>query len=241
MNHTIILINDIDSTRRIAFKLSSEAIITPSSITPILGEIKKIIGNNYAIHRLKTVNSSTLSIKEKDSFFEGVTFFEDPAQFFNELHEFYNPSLSSVELAKYLLSIQPMQHLKLQKIMYLIHAQCLINNINLINSKPVAFDYGPVFEDVFREYKYSDKAVIEEENNIDEINKIFKIPHLNQVQNIIDSVFSLTNDIDSWKIVDATHVNNGPWDNVFVKGENAVITDDNIIKNHHLVLDFLTK
>ena len=89
--------------------------------------------------------------------------------------------------------------------------------------------------------KYSDKAVIEEENNIDEINKIFKIPHLNQVQNIIDSVFSLTNDIDSWKIVDATHVNNGPWDNVFVKGENAVITDDNIIKNHHLVLDFLTK
>lgn len=241
MNHTIILVNDIDSTRRIAFKLSSESIITPSSITPILGEIKKIIGNNYAIHRLKTINNSTLSIIKKDSFFEGVTFFEDSAEFFSELHEFYNQSVSSVELAKYLLSIQPMQHLKLQKIMYLIHAQCLINNINLINSKPVAFEYGPVFEDVFRKYKYSDKMVIEEDNNIDEINKIFKIPHLTQVKNIIDSVLSLTNNIDSWEIVNATHVNNGPWDNVFVKGDNAVITDDNIIENHHLVLDCLNK
>lgn len=251
--HIIAISSSYRLGKRIAWHYSSDEI---SDV--VLKELEKktkekIKKPDYSIHKLSTSSISWKSVIEKDSFFEGIKIYEDLDDFLTEISK--NKQVSALDIAKLLLSIQPMSNLKLQKMIYLVYADYLKSTKKkLFKDKIVAFQYGPVVESIYQHYKIHGRSRIEFEDKtiklevkdddklitLDEITVPVTLAKMLQSDNIIDILSSVRKTFEKFgsksasQLVSITHRDGSPWD--MTKKYNDVIEDELILKYHSVEL-----
>ncbi|EIX6391125.1 DUF4065 domain-containing protein [Enterococcus faecalis] len=238
--HVIILLNSDKFKSRVAFVKTDEEVIEYHKIKSVIDVVQSMYNEEYVVHRMITNSNSVESISICDPFFKGVEMYTDEEAFTKLLKDNFEESyLDPLDIAEYILSIKGMTHLRLQKILYMIYAECLFEGEKLFKQNPVAFTYGPVYLSVYHKYKHGNKKV--EKANISKITvkSLLDNKKLACLNDAVEKVLSITEGKKDSEIVSATHVKDSPWALVFEEGKNGIITDDLILSNHNRVKDFL--
>ena len=104
----------------------------------------------------------------------------------------------------------PVTNLKLQKIMFFLQGYCLSKyNTPLIDGHFSKWRYGPVEEEVYREFKYYGPAPIEsksvyfDKEKIEFYSEEVNLP--NEFKKILQEVISKMLDVETWELVNLTH------------------------------------
>lgn len=236
INHKIYIYKSPKKYERIGFVISKKADEMydplPDSLSHLLDEY------DIVTHRLYTNSKDVESIVRLDPFFMGINFYTNLNEFSKRVSSLNKEGLPSpVELSKIILSKVPFDKLQLQKVLYLIYSVSLERGYKVLNESPVAYKYGPVFEDVFREYnQYESKELIVEKPSIKDRITLSKSVGNFEILSIIDEILEIVKDKSGSNLIEITHAVDGPWDKVYEKGKNAVIDDDTILKYNHKVL-----
>ncbi|AMB99903.1 hypothetical protein AWM75_07940 [Aerococcus urinaehominis] len=227
--HMIFIYKVPTSSQRLVFVYSSNQLIYPDDLPEKLDDI--IEKYELAIHYLTTDDLTIASIKDKDPFFEGIEFYTDLGLFIDKLDGLISQAtISPLAFSKLLLSKFKLDKLEIQKVLYLIYAECLQNGVKLFNESPVAYLYGPVFEDVYQEYKSQARgAKIEVDLSYEDLILLPKTVYTPEVrkttERIIDAIATKT----GGALIDITHAPDGPWDMVYEEGCNREIPDSLIL------------
>ena len=241
--HYMLITQPISNTERIGW---NKLITKPSDLEEII-EVKKIlselnIGAKFSSHLVSSESSDIESVKQNDAFFESVIFLDD-LNYFIEFAKTNGEKLEALDIAKYILLLNPMTHLKLQKILYIAYERFYRKTGNLLYSnKILAFDYGPVTREVFNKY-YRTRNVLKDEEDDESLIQIKDkaiSPTVAKVMlsenglvamDIIKKVVSEYSDMNAWGLVDLTHRKGYAWDRAYnVYGRNTEITQE-IIDN----------
>lgn len=107
----------------------------------------------------------------------------------------------------------PVTNLKLQKIMFFLQGYCLSEyETPLIDGNFSKWRYGPVEEEVYREFKYYGPAPIESKSIYFDKEKIEfyseKIELSNEFKEKLQGIISKILDSETWKLVNLTHSHN---------------------------------
>lgn len=238
IRHEIYLYTSDDATERIALVTNDKH----SSAKITEEELRKLREKyDFATHSLFTDSSDLKSIVLLDPFFEGVEFYTELDSFLDKLATFKKISLPTpVEFSNILLARSPLDKLQLQKVLYLIYSICLDQGEKIFREQPLAYKYGPVYRDVLREYyNYRKSEKIYKESSIIEEISLSKSLDINKVFSIMDIVLKLIENKSGGNLIEVTHAENGPWDQVYVEGKNAIIEDEVILKYNYHVIDKL--
>lgn len=105
-------------------------------------------------------------------------------------------------------------HLKLQKLLYFAQGVFLsMNNGNkLFSEKIMAWEHGPVVEEVYFNYKDNGRNFIDLISNEENDKIIEKIENDSNTSNILNMVYSNFAIYTAWQLRDMTHEPGGPWD-----------------------------
>lgn len=243
--HYIIIVSDFSGGRRFGWHYSSTEKLDKEYIEASLNKIKKKCGNvQYGIHKLSTDSPDWNSVVEKDSFFRDVIVTHDIEKFIEVV--FSDQELAAYDLAKYILTVRSVSHLKLQKLIYYVYAEFLLKTGEKLFKDPiVAYKYGPVVEEIFAKFRSHGSSIIDfEEDAIFSINadkdaltpslmKILSSEHGVVVAECVINVLDKYGDCDPFVLVEKTHRTGGPWQRVYKEGYNKVITDQLITQYHH--------
>ena len=105
-------------------------------------------------------------------------------------------------------------HLKLQKLLY--YAQGVFLSMNggnkLFSEKIMAWEHGPVVEEVYFKYKDSGRNNIEVVSNSNSDAIIRKIENDSNTSNILNMVYSNFAIYTAWQLREMTHEIGTPWD-----------------------------
>lgn len=187
--------------------------------------------SNYATHVLnldKSINEKTL--KEYDPYFENITFFDSVELFIREIKGF--SAINSIDVASHLLAVSghKLRPFKLIKTVYYIYADLLEkNNKEPFTSHLEAWDYGPVDPDVYHAYYQDDKLDVYD-SLIPKINNNQDLILLKEIDRLARKYKSSFDNIGK----NPTHREGTPWKRVFKPVANAKITNESIIRYHHL-------
>ena len=159
--HFMIIMSHYSRGLRIGWHYSEEGQLDKNKINSLLSSIKKKSGNTqFGIHKLSTDSVKLESVIKKDQFFKDVIFTEDENEFVNYVAS--DQSLTPHDISKYILSIWPSSHLKLQKLIYYCYAEFLLKTGEKLFREPiVSYKYGPVVESVFKKFKVHGSSVID--------------------------------------------------------------------------------
>ena len=237
--HFIIVASSYFKGSRVGFHIAAkEGQLDNTIIEKFLDRLSKINRDDVGIHSFTTDDAKWESVVELDSFFEYVIVCRD----FDEFEEVLKSDLklSAVDVAKFFLAIRPISHLQLQKLVYLAYKTYLVKyRCPLFDEKIVAYQYGPVVEEVYQKFKKYGSETIEID---DRTEYILKDIHLSQaigrmllvkdaekiVPTLLDVIKKYGN-LSARQLVDLTHSPEGPWDTVFKRYMNCIITDEIII------------
>ncbi|TDW46057.1 putative phage-associated protein [Flavobacterium sp. 270] len=143
----------------------------------------------------------------------------------------YNPTtVANYFIGKYSKTgnLTPMKVIKLTYIAYGWYLALTDKKDRLIDEKPLAWDFGPVFPSLYYSIKQYKKNIITE-----------KIP--NPVSNerisgddekFLDKIWELYGRFDGIYLSALTHTEGSPWTKVYRKDMNAVISDDDIFDHY---------
>ncbi|MCM1226509.1 MAG: DUF4065 domain-containing protein [Clostridium sp.] len=153
--------------------------------------------------------------------------------------------LASYIITKCTLDGKPISNLQLQKILYYIQGAFYYRFKNpLFADKICAWDYGPVVEDVYKNYKKYGSSTINEidvnfESTFDKENDSANS------QKTVDIVIESLREMDPWELVKISHEEGTPWEQNYkiwwpaidsIQIENYFINNDEIFKR--LGIDF---
>ena len=132
-----------------------------------------------------------------------------------------------LDIAKAILCIaeqdaHPIDHLKLQKVLYFAQALSLVRNGEvLFNEKIEAWGHGPVIEEVYQAFKgYKDKGIVCEEEYKESLDKINK-----KERSVLEDILITLKRYNGADLRDITH-SHKPWKEVYEKGKNHEITPE---------------
>lgn len=245
--HFIAITSDYVQGRRIGWHYASGDKLDKDYITSFMKEVESKCGDiQLGVHKLSTDSSSWESVVAKDSFFADIFVTPDIERFVEQISS--SKDLKAYDVAKFILSIKPVSHLKLQKLLYYCYADYLIKTKRQLFIDPiVAFKYGPVVEDVFHKYRYKGSSSIDYKE--DEVFFIHAFttaakPSFVRIISSNDGIEAAKSIIETLKkyikcsasdLVEKTHKHGGPWSRVYSLGSNSIITDEIIKKYHHIV------
>lgn len=246
--HFIAISSDYTSGIRIGWHYADEKRLDTEKIKQFTIKVKERCGDiPLAIHKLSTESVAWESVVKKDSFFKDVFITEDMDEFIDLLLE--DRKLSAYDVAKFILSVIPTSHLKLQKLLYLVYAKFLLQTGQKLFDEPiVAYKYGPVVESVFQKFKVHGSSIIdfkEDEKSIFSIIDIAVTPTFMKIASSEYGLEAMSCILDviknyrftsAYDLVDLTHKKGGPWDRVYRPGQNREIKDE-IIYRYHNVLE----
>ena len=136
VRHLIYIYKVPESTRRIGFFYSSDQPIYHEDLPTSLIDLTEKF--ELTIHHFTTDDFSIESIVQKDSFFDGIEFFTNLDAFSNNLVETVNQqSVTPLQFSQLILSKFPLDKHQIQKVLYLIYAECLMAGIKLFETPPV--------------------------------------------------------------------------------------------------------
>ena len=244
--HFILTASDFLEGRRFAWHYTSNEKLDKQIIESALEKIKTQCGDvQFGIHKLSTESTKWKSVVKKDSFFKNMIITKSLDAFIEVISN--DQELTAYDIAKFILTIESVSHLKLQKLLYYVYSEFLIQTGKKLFKDPiVAFKYGPVVESVFHKYKIHGSSIIDYKEDAKysistdkmvftpSLMKILSSEHSSSAAKcIIDVVFKYM-DSTANELVDKTHREDGPWDQVYIEGENCVISDKIIKEFYHL-------
>lgn len=242
IQHIIAIASSYKLGKRIAWHYADKQ-IDYSILEEVSEKTKQVLGKpDYVIHKLSTDSKDWSSVVIKDSFFEDYLVFDDLDEFLAVI--LADKTVTALDIAKLLLSISPMSNLKLQKMIYLVYADYLIRTKKqLFQDKIIAFQYGPVVEDVYQYYKGYGRSQIDATQDkkivLDEITvpitlaKILQSDDNLEILTTVKEIFEKFGAKTASELVEITHRKGSPWDKVS-NIRNGEITDELIEKYHEV-------
>ncbi|AHD06125.1 putative phage-associated protein [Paenibacillus larvae subsp. larvae DSM 25430] len=229
---------------RIGWHYASEGKLDKALIKQFMSRVEeKYSDAQLGIHKIATDSVTWRSVVEKDSFFEDVFVTTDIEKFVRLIAE--DQELKAYDVAKFIVSTVQVSHLKLQKLLYYVYADFLLATGKKLFKEPiVAFEYGPVVEEVFHKYKVHGSSEIDYKEDeyfciyTDEFAVTPSFMRVASSEHGIYAVGFILKVLDKYEsysageLVKKTHQVGGPWKRVYVKGMNYEITDE-LIKRYH--------
>lgn len=245
--HFIAILSDFAGGRRFGWHYSSEEKLDTKIIETFMRRVKEECGDvQYGIHKITTEHVSWESVVERDSFFADVIVTDSMDDFIRVTSN--DRQLKAYDVAKFLLSVLPTTHLQLQKLLYYVYSDFLLKTGKRLFKEPiVAYKYGPVVEDVFSRYRVHGSSLIDYQEDAtfklraDEtaltpsFMKILSAEDGLEVVKSVKETVQKYGDFTAFELVDKTHKSGGPWDRVYEKGMNRIITDEHIKSFHKFV------
>lgn len=235
--HIVLFSSSYRTRRRIGWHYSEKE-IPREVLNNILKQTLEVISEpKYAVHRLITGSPTWDSVVKLDSYFEDIHIFDSLDDFLSEMKK--DSQITALDVAKFLLAMQPMSNLKLQKMIYLVYADYLEKTGEKLFCENIrAYLYGPVILEVYNNYKNNGRNLI----SLDEpINQEVSMPMVlarflqsADEKNIIHSVqetFEKYGHLTASELVALTHKKGTPWSNTKA---NDIISDENILKYHYI-------
>ena len=143
----------------------------------------------------------------------------------------YNPTtVANYFIDKYsrIGNLTPMKIIKLTYIAYGWYLALTDKQQRLIDENPIAWDFGPVFPSLYYSIKQYKKEKITE-----------KIPNATRNERIssedeqfLDKIWDVYGRFDGVYLSALTHIDGTPWQKVYRKDLNAVISDDDIFEHY---------
>ncbi|MGB5945323.1 Panacea domain-containing protein [Paenisporosarcina sp.] len=227
---------------RIAWHYAAEK-INQEVIREFLNSVKKKNGDvQLGIHQIATDSSSWDSVIKYDEYFKDIVVYNEKKRddFIASITE--DHSLKAMDVAKFILSLKPVSHLKLQKLTYFSYERFLkATGVKLFPDEIVAWKYGPVVPSIYEHFKKHGKEEIENEEPADimvfsselmvpaSYTKILTSEHGSVAFEIITSVIQDHLDKDPWDLVTLSHAEGSPWDKVYKPDQSRTISDDIIL------------
>ena len=244
INHYIIMASAYSIGKRIVLDYFSESELQIEEIKKDIEYITEKCGKDIALssHLIQTESISWDSVEKKDSFFKNTLVVKDRKEFTEILLK--DRELTGLEVSKYILSIVPSTHLKLQKLVYMCYADYLCQeNESLFNDKIYAYRLGPVVKSVYEKYKKNGTGLLESEDNELMYNETTKqMPSKSRIlasKNGLKKLLSIEKTIKKYEdytssnLVKLTHKKNTPWDKTWDGITiHKIIKDETIIAYH---------
>ncbi|MEN3088758.1 MAG: type II toxin-antitoxin system antitoxin SocA domain-containing protein [Staphylococcus pseudoxylosus] len=196
-------------------------------------------GIKFYSHLVTTSEPTLPSLKEKGYFFENVRYYSDFQEFLTLAK---NPSeLKAMDVARYILLLQPVSPLKLQKLLYICYERFYRKTGRfMFGEKFLAFDHGPVVRDVFDQYKGKREILlIEDDKSVYSVSneaispityRLSMVEDGKEIKDIVKSTIIEYKACSAWEMVDITHEEETAWDHAYNEGRNTEITEDIILK-----------
>lgn len=236
MTH-LLIVSKINKTKYIYDFFSDELSQIELIIEQFLNTVPSNISHLCRIQVVESKFSSFSSLKEEDSYFSDAILVSSLEELYEKTQK--KKELDIVDVARYVLNKFPdITAFSLQKSLYYIYAEYLCKyKYPLFQANFVAFDNGPVDQDLYKIFKYH-KETLMYQNSL--ITKLYNNDKKNDIINYIDTIIEksvpfFNQPQPKWtdKSINFTHRNNTPWTIAYTKlGQNASISDD-LIKNHH--------
>lgn len=239
-SHFIMISSSYVEGKRIAFHLSAAGEIGSGLIDSLIDRYEQELKHfNVGVHLLTTSSSTWKSVVEKDSFFQDILCTQKFDSFIEM--ERKDEHISALDIAKYIASATKVTHLKLQKLIYFVYEEYLLAyKESLFKEKIVAYQYGPVIEEVYREFKIygrdtiqtiDDSFVLSDREDVLSTGsgaamKISAFPKSKELLEILCDVIVKYEDYTANDMVNLTHEKNSPWSKVYAPNENREITDE---------------
>ena len=114
--------------------------------------------------------------------------------------------------------------LKLIKLCYIAHGFTLALTGKPLSKEPAgAWQYGPVFPSIYREFKHKNKIV--------KIKRHVEKDFSDDEKKIMKTVFSIYGEKPAWLLSEITHSKGSPWDETLKVGRSEIKTD--LIQAHY--------
>ena len=120
-----------------------------------------------------------------------------------------------------------LSNLRLNKLLYFIYGVNLVVNESdkQIFDAPEAWDYGPVFPDVYHTFKVNGSSVI---NHYSGFKKTPGRELDATITKVIDKVLASYGKKQDWELVKLTHLPSSPWSIAYKNGRNQIISKESI-------------
>lgn len=244
IEHYIIMASAYSIGKRIVLDFCDKDILQMDVIQKDIDYIIKACGEDTSIstHSLQTTSTSFESIKDKDKFFEDILLVKTKEEFVDLV--LADRDLKGIDVAKYILSVIPCTHLKLEKLAYMCYADYLCETKQqLFSDRIYAYKLGPIIDTIYKKYKKSGYQKLEEDDKKTYSEDLKKLPIRSRIiasKSGLKKLSSIDKTIEKYgkysasELVNLTHGKLTPW-TVSGSGIKAytVITDD-LIKNYHI-------
>ena len=135
---------------------------------------------------------------------------------------------------------EPLDHLKLQKLVYYAHGWSLgLLGKPLLEENVEAWPYGPVISSLYHEFKeFGSGQVKRLANEIQYETQSFFQPQVPEsdetTHELLDRIWQIYGGYTGFRLSDMTHRPGGPWDQARhgKEGQRRVPMDDNVIKSY---------
>ncbi|AWI44134.1 hypothetical protein BJG88_04800 [Staphylococcus nepalensis] len=193
----------------------------------------------YYSHLVTTSKATLSSLKEKDDFFENVHYYSDFQEFLTIAK--HTSILKAMDVARYILLLKPTSPLKLQKLLYICYERFYEKKGHfMFNDRFLAYEYGPVVEDVYQNYKgRRDILKLEDDKTIYSITnesfnpivyRLSRVSYGEEIKKIVKETVEYYSKYSAGDMVRKTHELGTAWSIANNKGRNTEITEDIILK-----------
>ena len=239
--HFVIMSSSYTKGKRIALDYSKPEQLDSTFLKSQIQKIKKHCGEDVSIstHFVETETEDWKSLEKADSFFKDVYVVNNITEFIRLIMK--DRELRGIDVAKYILSKIKCTHIKLEKLVYLCYAEYLTKeNEKLFSDDIYAFQFGPVVETVYENYKQSGREELDDDTDINPQN-ILEMPSLSRIlfarkkkkkMIYINQVINNYGNYTAGQLVEITHKKDTPWEKTYT-GETYTIIDDETIKEYH--------
>ena len=238
-HHFILIASSYAIGTRVGYHLVVEGELDSNIIQEKMKRLSKINRNDIGVHSFFIDRSDWESVIEYDSFFEDIMVCQD----FDEFEEVLQIDLkiSAIDVAKFFLSEKSFSHLQIQKLVYLAYKSYLFKyNESLFEEKILAYQYGPVVEEVYQEFKKygSENITIDDDTKYylkdirlpQSLGRIVLVENALRIIDCLMEIIEIYGHLTGSQLVSLKHSKDSPWSKVYSKNTKAVITDKIILE-----------
>ncbi|MCK1158314.1 DUF4065 domain-containing protein [Streptococcus uberis] len=236
--HFVLVASSYIRGERIGYHLVSKGQLDTNLIEEKMMRLSQINREDVGVHSFVTESDKWESVTQLDSFFEDIIVCEDFEEFERVLER--DLEISAIDVAKFFLAMRPISHLKLQKLVYLAYKEYLLKHQEqLFKEEIVAYQYGPVIEEVYQKFKSHGSNTITIDDTTQYILKDVHLPQAlgrmllskdaEKIVPVLLKVIKQYGSLSASKLVELTHRKGGPWETVYKPYSNCSITDDVIL------------
>lgn len=196
---------------------------------------------HLSAHYVQTESKTWDSVVEHDGFFKNIKVIRKKEEFIRLINE--DKDIIGIDVANYILSKVPCNHLKLEKLVYLSYADYLCETgKSLFTDRIYAYKLGPIISSVYKKYKKNKEVLYAEDNEEIKGKEKIYMPARTKITSSKDGlnkVYSIDKTLEKYgllkdtELVEITHKKDSPWSIVGYDEKKPKQIKKEIILNYH--------